>query len=489
MGVLRKALQPITGSGIFWPQDWTAGSTNLGRSLTGVSVNASSAYGLTTFYAGVRAISEDLAKLPLIVYEDLKPRGKRRAEEHPAYRVLHDRANPAMSAFTWRETSIAHLVSWGNCYSEIVRNDMGELMELWPLPPDRVRVLRDPDTGAKFYRVSLRTPDKQGRYTVDLDAKDVFHVPGLGYDGYVGYNPIDIMAKAIGVGLAAQEFAERFWANNARPGGYLKVPADLQLGDKGKRRLKREFGAAHAGLSNAQRFALLEDGITFEEIGIPPETAQFIESRKFQSTEIARGLRIQPHKVMDLERATFSNIEQQNLEYTTDTLGGWAGRFEAQCRIDLMEPPFYAEHLFDALLRGDTLTRWQSYAIARNLGSLTPNLINEREGLPLREDNGGDEYLRPLNMAVEGPTTNADGSTKPGAITMTAAPEPLSLADQVDAATALIRAGFEPEAALVAVGLPTIDHTGLVPVTVKPLDTITPVETALDLPVTEDAAQ
>lgn len=422
MGLLSKMLSPITGSGVFWPQDWSA-SMAPGRSLTGAPVNAQTAFGLTAFSAGVHAISEDIAKLPFIVYEDLKPRGKRRAEDHPLYPVLHDKANPAMTAFIWREVSVAHLVSWGNCYSEIVRNDLGEVVELWPLPPDRVRVLRDPDTDEKFYRLTLRYADRDGSFTKDLDAKDVFHVPGLGYDGLTGYNPVEMMAKAIGVGLAAQEFAERFWANNARPGGVLQVPADLQLSDRAKRRLKREFGAAHAGLSNAQRFALLEDGITFTEIGIPPETAQFIESRKFQVREIARALRMPPHKIGDLEQATFSNIEQQSLEYVQDCLGGWAGRIEAQIRKDLLEPPFYAELLFDQLLRGDTLARFQAYAIGRNIGVDTPNTILERENRPLRTDAGGDEYLRPMNMAIEGPTTNPDGSAKPATIRIEATPD------------------------------------------------------------------
>lgn len=411
MGVLLKALRPAQGPGIFWPQDWPANDT-VARSLSGASVTAETAFGLPAFYAAVRAISEDIAKLPFIVYEDLEPRGKRRAKEHPLYRVLHDVANPEMTAFIWREASVAHMITWGNCYSEIQRNGLGEIVALWPIPPHRVTVKRN-DDGERYYRVRLPKPDPETRsYDKDLKAAQVFHVPGLGYDGLVGYNPIELLGKSLGLSLAAQEYAERTWENNAQPGGVLNVPRDLEWNDTLSEKLRTQFSASHAGLSNAQRFALLQDGITLTPYTVTPEAAQMIETRKFQVTETARGLRIQPHKIGDLERATFSNIEHQDLEYTRDSLGGWASRIEAQAKKDLFgqEEPFFAEFLFDAHLRADSLTRARVWSTYRMMGNVTPNYINERENFPLRDDPGGDEYLRPLNMAIEGGESSADGS-------------------------------------------------------------------------------
>lgn len=423
MGIIARALRPVTGRGIFWPQNWPALDTP-GRSLSGAKVTEESAYGVPAFYAAVRNIAEDIAKLPFIVYETLPdrvvdqrryPGGKRRAPEHPLYRVLHDVANPMMTAFTWREVSVGHLLTWGNCYSEIVRDQQGNIRELWPLPPDRVTVKLD-ENDKKIYIVRFAKPDADGNIEATLDARDVFHVPGLGYDGLVGYSPIEMMAKALGVALAAQEHAERFWANNGRPGGTLVVPAELDLSEKAEANLMKHWNANHTGLSNAQRVGLLRDGITFQDIGIAPEQAQFIETRKFQVTEIARALRMQPHKIMDLERATFSNIEHQDLEYTRDSLGGIAGRFEAQAKKDLFETddPHFAELLFDALLRADSLTRARVWSIYRMQGNVTANYINERENFPLREDAGGDEYMLPLNVTTEGGSGTDQPSTPTG---------------------------------------------------------------------------
>ncbi|HET7128923.1 MAG TPA: phage portal protein [Gaiellaceae bacterium] len=394
MGILRKAFQPVTGPGTFWPQDWYSSNLYNAGSKAGVNVNSNSAFGLTAFWAAVRVISEDIAKLPFKVYEDLNP-GKRTATEHPLYPVLHDRANPIMSAFTWREVSVSHLVSWGNCYSEIVRDRNGIVRELWPIPPDRVQVKYVDNV--KFYRVRI-----PGGGTQDIDAADIFHVPGLGYDGLVGYNPIDVMAKAIGVGLAAQEYAERIWANDARPGGWLEVPADIMLDEKGKRKLRQEYDARHRGLTNAQRIAILEDGIVFHEANVTPETAQFIETRKFQTREIARAFRIPPHKIGDLDQATFSNIEQQALEYVQDCLAGWAGRLESQIRMQLLAPPYFAELLFDGLLRGDSVARSQALWIQRQAGVINADEWRDMENRNPLPNGDGQVYWQPLNQTAVG---------------------------------------------------------------------------------------
>jgi HK97 family phage portal protein len=379
--------------GDFWPQDQPPYSNQAG--LAPIRVTADNALTFSAYYLGVRALSEDLAKLPLKVYLRRDDGGKEPDAKHSLYPVLHDVANPEMTAFVWREVSMGHLISWGNCYSEIVRNRLGEVVELWPLRPDRVRVMRDDRTDRKFYRVS----DRSGSWT-DLAPRDIFHVPGLGYDGNVGYSVLSMMARSIGLGLSAERYAENFWNNGARPGGILNVPKDLQLSDDRAATLRGQFAASHEGLGNAQRFAILRDGITFQDIGIPNDDAQFIETRGFQVNEVARFMRIPPHKLMDLSRATFSNIEQQSLEYVQDALSGWAVRWESQIKKDLIgvDDPHFAEHLFDALLRGDTLSQVQALWIELQAGAINQDewrAIRNRNPLP---DATGQVYLRPANL-------------------------------------------------------------------------------------------
>lgn len=405
MGLLSSALTPVTGGGTFWPQDVTyqtpaAGFISTVDTRHSINVTADNAFGFPAFFAAVRVLSEDVAKLPLFVYEDLDP-GKRRAKEHYLYPVLHDRPNPEMTSFVWREASMSHLVTWGNCYSEIVRNAQGETVELWPIRPDRLSVRRDMQ-GKKFYRVRL----PGGIETVDLAYDEVFHIPGLGYDGLVGYSVINILSRTIELGMAAQEYGAQLWANNARPGGVLQVPADLQLSDLAKERLRTNFEGAHRGLSNAQRVALLEDGITWTETQIPPEDAQYIETRKFQVTEVARAMRLPPHKIGDLDKATFSNIEQQALEYVQDALGGWVARWEAQIRKDLLRPAergrYFAEFNVDALLRADSLSRSQALWIQRQAGVINADEWRDIENRNPLPNGDGQVFIQPLNMTPVG---------------------------------------------------------------------------------------
>lgn len=420
MGALSKTLfnpQPAD----FWPQDMPP-FNQIGQS--GTRVTPDNAFGLPAFLAGVRVQAEDLAKLPFKVYRRLHPRGKEEARDHPVYRLLHDAPNPEMTSFIWRETSQAHVVTWGGLFSEKVLNRKGELVELWPLRPDRVQVKRDTNTDRKFYRV--RVSDGE---SVDLTPDEVFHVPGLGFDGHVGYSVITMMAKAIGLGMAAQQFAANFWDNNARPGGYLQVPAAVIMSDPAAEKLRGQYEAKHAGLTNAQRIAILRDGITFNEVGIPPEDAQFLQTRQFQVTEIARAMRLPPHKIGDLSRSTFSNIEQQALEYVQDSLGVWAKRWEQQVNKDLLggDPDYFAEFNFDALLRGDSLARAQSLWIQLQAGAINQDEwrdIENRNPLPNHE---GENYLRPANLTplavpdatpeVIAPASAPPVQTDPGAAT------------------------------------------------------------------------
>lgn len=381
----------------FWPQDWNGSATSGNRLPT---VTASSAMGFPAYWAGVRALSEDVAKLPFIVYRRLE-KGRERAPEHPAYRVLHDVSNPEMTAFIFRETLQAHLLSWGNGYAEIQRNGIGDVIALWPLRPDRVTPRRN-DAGDREYRYVL-----PGGKTTILPARNargqavVFHLRGLGYDGLVGYSIITILRRSIALGLAAQEYGERVFINDGRPGAVLKTPKGFP--DTAMKNLKESWAENHEGLTNAQRTAILEDGVDLTTIGFPPGDTGFLETQKMSILDVARGLRMPPHKIGDLEHATFSNIEQQALEYVTDALSGWTTRWETQANTDLIpEREFYAEHLFDALLRGDGLTRAQKLWIERQAGVLNADEWREIENRNPLPNGDGEVFLQPLNMTTVG---------------------------------------------------------------------------------------
>lgn len=403
MGAFKTLFSPQWSQpqGDFWPQDMPPYST-LGTNT--IKVNAENAYGVPAFFAAVRVISEDIAKLPWKVYRRLKPTGREIAEDHPLYELLHDAPNPEMTSFVWRETGLGHLLTWGNFFNEKVRNAKGDVKELWPLPPNRVQVKRRKN-GVKYYEYL----DKNGEPTI-LETDEVFHVPGLGFDGQVGYSVINMVRSSLAISLGAQEFARRFYENNARPGGTLTVPPNVAMTDAAADKLRDEFTTKHQGLSNAQRIGILRDGITFQEIGIPPEDAQFIQTRIFQVQEISRMMRISPHKIMELSRATFSNIEHLALEHVQDSLGGWAARLEGQVRKDLLRPDergsIFTELNFDALLRGDALSRAQALWIQEQGGALTPNEWRDIENRNPYPEEIADKPRTPLNI---GPLTDTAG--------------------------------------------------------------------------------
>ena len=389
MGLLTQALEKRA---LDIPAGWQGRVWGMGgETPAGVDVTPDSALSYSAVFACVRVLAEDVASLPLLVYRRLQPRGKERAPEHPLYRLLHDAPNPEMTAIEFRETMMGHLALWGNGYAEKEFNRAGRVMGLWPLRPDRMRVRRE--GGALVYEYQL--PDGE---TTRLPAARVMHLRGLGANGIVGYSPIALLRNAVGLGLAAEEFGSRFFGNGARPQLVLIHPN--QLTPEGQENLRTSWRRQHEGLSKAHRVAVLEEGITVKEIGIPPEDAQFLQTRIFQAVEIARIYRVPPHKIQDLERATFSNIEHQSIEYVASTLAPWLVRWEQAISRDLVPEQergtYFAEHLVAGLLRGDTISRYQAYSVGRQGGWLSANDVRELENMnPI---DGGDEYLSPLNM-------------------------------------------------------------------------------------------
>lgn len=381
---------------------------------SGVEVSEQGALQLTAVYACVRILAETVASLPLILYERFPSGGKRRAVNYPLYSLLHDAPNTEMTSFELRETLMGHLVTWGNAYAEIETDRNGAVMALWPLRPDRMTVERVGTTLVYTYRLSK--VDSQGRIEVALPADRVLHIRGLGFDGIMGYSPIALARQAIGLGLATEKFGSSFFGNGARPGGVLEHPG--KLGPAAYKNLRETIEERHGGIEKAMRLMILEEGMKYSQIGIPPEDAQFLETRKFQVNEIARMYRIPPHMVGDLDRATFSNVEQQSIDFVIHTIRPWLVRWEQALSQRLLlareRERYFPEFLVEGLLRGDTASRYQAYAIGRQWGWLSADDIRERENMNPLPDDMGSIYLVPLNMIPASQVGQGLGSSETG---------------------------------------------------------------------------
>ena len=385
------------------PSNRTSGSSYsffMGTSTSGKRVNERSAMQMTAVYSCVRILSEAIASLPLNVYRYNEEGGKEKAYDHPLFRLLHDEPNPEMTSFIFRETLMTHLLLWGNAYAQIIRNGKGEVIALYPLMPDRMSVDRD-ERGHLYYRYTKNSddaPTMEGS-TVVLDPSDVLHVPGLGFDGLVGYSPIAMAKNAIGLAIAAEEYGSKFYANGASPSAVLEHPGTLK--DPGK--VRDSWNAAFGGSSNSHKVAVLEEGLKYTPISISPNEAQFLETRKFQINEIARIFRVPPHMVGDLEKSSFSNIEQQSLEFVKYTLDPWVIRWEQALFRALLNEEEKKDYFFklnvEGLLRGDYASRMNGYATARQNGWMSANDIRELEDLDrIPTELGGDLYLVNGNM-------------------------------------------------------------------------------------------
>ena len=385
------------------PQNRTAGSGYsffFGGSTAGKNVNERSAMQMTAVYSCVRILAEAVAGLPLHLYRYKEDGGKEKALDHPLYNLLHDEPNPEMSSFVFRETLMTHLLLWGNAYAQIIRNGKGEVIALYPLMPNRMVVDRD-TKGRLYYQYTTSTEDAPTMkgVTVNLPPSDVLHIPGLGFDGLVGYSPIAMAKNAIGMAIACEEYGAKFFANGAAPGGVLEHPGTI----KDPQRVRESWQSTFGGSGNSNKIAVLEEGMKYTPIGISPEQAQFLETRKFQVNEIARIFRVPPHMVGDLEKSSFSNIEQQSLEFVKYTLDPWVIRWEQTIHRSLLLPDeksqYFVKFNLEGLLRGDYQSRMNGYAIGRQNGWMSANDIRELENLDrIPAEEGGDLYLINGNM-------------------------------------------------------------------------------------------
>ena len=394
---------------------WLLGNTY------GQPVNPTTAMQLTAVNACVRVLSEAVAGLPLHFYRYRQGGGKELVLDDNLYYLVHDAPNEDMTSFTFRETLMTHLLLWGNAYAQIVRNGRGEVVGLYPLAPDRVTVNRT-DDGRLYYQYIIGTTDVGPKSedvgdVVTLRDYQVLHIPGLSFNGLVGLSPLEMARTTMGAALNSDEFGGKFFENGAMPSGIIEYPkkiADVSA-------FRASFEAAFSGAKNAGKTPVLEEGMTYKPISITPEQAQFLETRKFMIDEIARIFRVPPHIIGDLDRATFSNIEQQSLEFVKYTLYPWICRWEQAMNRKLLLPNQYGKYFFkfnvDGLLRGDYQSRMNGYAVGRQNGWMSANDIRGLEDMDrIPSEEGGDLYLVNGSMtpladagAAYGEQPNLDG--------------------------------------------------------------------------------
>lgn len=358
---------------------------------SGKVVSPGSAMQVTAVWTCNKILGECVGMLPFGVY---KQAGESRspATRHAVHRLLHDEPNPEMSAIDYRMAMTSALCLWGNSYSKIARRKDGTPVALWPLPSQLVRA--DRDKGNLVYKY---TPAAGGSEV--LRASDVLHVRGMSYDGINGISPISLLGNAIGLAMALEEYASRFFSNGGVPSLVLQAPSEL--GAEAIKNIRASWKSLYGGVENSNEVAVLEQGMTVKEMGTTPDKAQSVESRKFQLGEIARIYRMPPHMLADLERATFSNIEQQSIEFVTFTLMPWLTMWEQAVNRSLFSEEekgtYFAKFNVDALLRGDTASRYAAYAIARQWGWMSADDVRAKEDMNPIPD-GGDQYLVPMNM-------------------------------------------------------------------------------------------
>jgi HK97 family phage portal protein len=412
VSLLRDFLETRAGqtSTLANPAGWLVEALVGLPAIAGKSVTPETARTIPAFFAGVRAIAEDLASLPLPLYQR-KPDGSReRVRNHPVFELLNTRRpNPFQTPMEFRELLIGWMVCRGNGYAYIEENGRGEITGLYPWHPCRVTVLlADDDT--LWYRYTARD-GSQETYAAD----EVLHLRGFSDTGYVGISAVENFRNSLSISLAADEFAGKFFANNASPGGILKHPAKLSPDASAK--LRESWAARQAGSANAFKTAILEEGMSWEAAAFNQKDAQFLESRQFQIEEIARMLRMPPHKLQSLLRSTNNNIEHQGIEYVVDTIRPRAVRVEQTFGLALLtdqerKDGLYLEHNLDGLLRADSKTRAESMSIRVAGGMMSVNEARELDNLPPVE--GGEKPRVPMNtQPIDQPAP--DPAPKPAA--------------------------------------------------------------------------
>lgn len=379
-------------------------------SISGITVTPQTALSFTAYYAGLHVISEDLASLPIAVFKRKSSGGSKLMRGHPITQRF-DRCpagdSKEMSSMQWREAYIAHAIGWGNGYAEIDWSNGGEFLGLEMLHPNSVtpkrKEYRNPQTRRRdlYYEVMSTEGAMRGQTTVKIPPDRMLHLACVGSNGIVGYSPVALAREAIGLGKAAEQFGASLFGNGAIPKGFLTHPGKLK--PEARANLRDSWNAVHQGSANANKVAVLEEGVTWTNTQINPDDAQFLLTRAFQRIEIASILRLPPHKIGDYSNADLANIEASNLDYLMTCLRPWCIRIEECINLKLLSDEeyaagFYVKHDMRAILRASIKERGEFYQKMFQFG-FSPNEIRELEDMnPISEEEGGDRRFRPANM-------------------------------------------------------------------------------------------
>ena len=395
MGQFKQAMKFLVRAlGLNDPKAWDKSLWSMygSQSLSGEKVTEETALHYSPVYNAITLIAGTVSALPLHLMQGRMGK-KTVVDDNPLYRVMHDQWNPYLTAMAGRECLMAHVLAWGNGYAEIVRDGLGYVRELWPITPNRVM--------PKMVGGNLVYVIRVGNQDVTFPREKILHVPGLGFDGFVGYSVVSMARKSLGLGMALETFGSLYFGNGTHPGVIVSHPGQL----KDPSHLRDSLTAAYSGLGQSHKLMLLEEGMKIEKIGIPPDDSQFLESRQFQVPEVARWFNLPPHKLKDLTRSSFNNIEQEQQSFYTDSILPWLVRLEQNYNMQLLDRydkslsgygRLYFKHSVEGLLRGDSASRAALYKAMFEIGSLSPNEIRgyeDKDPYP-----GGDEYYVPLNM-------------------------------------------------------------------------------------------
>ena len=395
MGIFTRLARPknIRNLGVTDPKAWNSSLWNMvgGQSLSGENVDEHTALTYSAVWNAVSLISGTISTLPLHL---LRPdAGKtKQVTEKKLFRIMHSQFNPLMTAQIGREVMAAHLLTWGNCYAEKVYNGYGEIIELWPIAPNRVY----PHTkdGKVVYDIIV------DREKITLGRDNILHIAGLGFDGFMGYSVINMARKSIGLSMAMETFGSLYFGEGTHPGAVITHPNVL----KDPKGFRDAFDDVYKGLGQSHRVALLQEGMTLQKIGIPAEDAQFLESRQFQIPEVARWYNLPPHKLKDLSKSSFNNIESEQISFVTDSILPWLIRIEQNLDMQLLDEDekikqlLYFRHNVDGLLRGSSKDRAEYYRLMWNIGAFSQNDIRAKENMDRIDHEYADDYFVPLNM-------------------------------------------------------------------------------------------
>ncbi len=387
-----RAVGKALRSSLSHPELWLSEIFTGGKSKAGIYVDTIRAMNISAVFAAIRLGAETIGTLPVQAFR--KTGESREPIDHPVGDLFAGQANPEMAGHIFRETMQGHLEARGNAYAEIVHDKNGFPIELWPIHPSDMQLQRNPNKALEY--IYVPTGEK-------LPAWKVFHLRGLGSNGLVGYSVIKLAKESFGLTAAAEEYGSRYFGEGTNLGGFLQLPEGKALSDEAFKRLKAQMNQKYKGLQKSHGLIVLEGGARYEKIGLSPEDSQFLETRKFQVTEIARWFRFPPHMIGDLEKATFSNIEHQGMEAVRYSWLPRVTRWEAEISSKLLFNPVSDRGVFvrfnlDGLLRGDIKTRYESYHLAMSDGWMNADEARAREDMGPQEDGLGKMFLVPLNM-------------------------------------------------------------------------------------------